>query len=429
VIKKPALIHKRTLDEQTLEMAKQTLVKMSHGGIYDQVGGGFHRYATDETWLVPHFGKMLYDNALLIMAYLEETLGKETAARMTLYFNDSQSGNFEGRNILNITKSAKTVANDLGIPENVFEQFLLDTKSKLYAQRNKRKKPLRDEKILTAWNGLMISAFARSGLLLGNREYIQIAKKAALFIIDKLYINGELFRSYKDGSASHRAYLDDYAFFTAAVLDLFEADSDPFWFETALALDTYLARHFEDTVDGGFFMTADDHEAMIAREKPGYDGALPSGNAIALMNLFRFYEFTTIDTYRKRAVAAFITFSRIFESNPLALTEMMMALEFSLDTPKAIVIVSPGGRKMESTPFLKELENTYLPNRILIQVEACEKAKKLARIIPIVTGKTAIGGKVTAYVCERGICLLPAHTPDDFATQIKRVDYLQASEL
>jgi uncharacterized protein YyaL (SSP411 family) len=478
--------YRRTLDEQTLEMAKQTLVKMSHGGIYDQVGGGFHRYATDEKWLVPHFEKMLYDNALLVMAYLEgfqvtrdtrlkrivdetlsyvkrdmtapgggfycatdadslrpdgeneegyyftwtigeleEILGKETAARMALYFNVSQSGNFEGRNILNITKSAKTIANDLGIPEKDFEQLLLDTKSKLYAQRNNREKPLRDEKILTAWNGLMISAFARSGLLLGNREYIQTAKKAALFIIDNLYINGELLRSYKDGSAVHRAYLNDYAFFTAALLDLFEADPDPFWFETALALDTYLARHFEDTVDGGFFMTADDHEAMIAREKPGYDGALPSGNAIAIMNLFRFYEFTAIDTYRKRAVVSFITFSRIFESTPLALTEMMMALEFSLDTPKAIVIVSPSGRLMESTPFLKELEKTYLPNRVLIQVEEGEKAKKLARIIPIVTGKTAIGGKVTAYVCERGICLLPAHTPDDFATQLKRVDTLE----
>ncbi len=211
-------------------------------------------------------------------------------------------------------------------------------------------------------------------------------------------------------------------------MDLFEADSDPFWFETALELDKYLARHFEDTVDGGFFMTADDHETMIAREKPGYDGALPSGNAVALMNLFRFYEFTTIDTYRKRAVASFTTFSKIFESSPLALTEMMTALDFSLDTPKAIVIVTPKGGLTESNPFLKALQKTYLPNRVLIQVEEGEKAEKLARIIPIVTGKTAIGGKVTAYVCEQGICRLPVHTPDDFSTQIKIVDMLPKEE-
>jgi len=337
----------------------------------------------------------------------------------------TESGNFEGRSILNIKEPAAAAARDLGISETALLRLISDARPKLLAHRNKRFIPLRDEKILTAWNGLMISAFARSGLLLGNPAYVQTARKAAMFILDNSCKNNQLFRSYKDGKAIHKAYLDDYAFFIAALLDLFEADPDPFWFETAVALDTFMSTHFEDTKDGGFFMIADNHEGLIAREKPGYDGALPSGNAVAAMNLFRLYEFTTHDSYRKRAAATLLAFSKTFESSPLGLTEMMLALEFSLDSPKQVVIVFPKGQSLEILPFLKEFRKTYLPNRVLIQVEEGEPAEKLAAVIPIAAGKKPTGGTPVAFVCEKGVCLLPSFTPDDFAQQIKTIKRLE----
>ncbi len=482
--------YRRTQDKAVLEMAKQTLTKMAMGGIYDQIGGGFHRYSTDEKWLVPHFEKMLYDNALLVMAYLEgyqvtsnkaykqvvdETLlyvkremtapgggfysatdadsltpndkneegyyfswtpqeletilSKKDTRVVSQYFDITEPGNFEGRSILNIKESAKTTANKLNISEDDFLRIIADAKLKLYAHRQKRLAPLRDEKILTAWNGLMISAFARSGLLLNNPDYIQTAKKAAGFIIKNLYKNKELLRSFKDGMTGQKAYLDDYAFLIAALLDLFEADPDPLWFKTALELDKFILDHFEDKIDGGYFMTADNHEKMIAREKPGYDGAIPSGNAIAVMNLLRLYEFTGNDLYRKRAINALAAFSKALESNPLGLSEMMLAIDFSLDSPKGVVIVFSKGNSFGKDFFLKELRKTYLPNKVLIQVEEGEHAEKLAALVPIVEGRTVINGKSTAYVCENGICQLPSFTAKDFARQIKAITMLDERSL
>jgi len=474
--------YRRTQDESVLEMANRTLLKMAAGGIYDQVGGGFHRYATDEIWLVPHFEKMLYDNALLVMAYLEgfqvtgnkafkqivdesleyvkremtapeggfysatdadsltpdgereegyyftwtpeelETfLGKKDADIVARYFDVTAPGNFEGRSILNLKEPAEKVAQDLSISEDTLLSIIADAKLSMYAQRNRRPAPFRDDKILTAWNGLMISAFARSGLLLNNPDYVHTAQKAARFILKNLYQDKRLLRSYKDGRARHKAYLDDYAFFIAALLDLFEADPDPFWFETALALDKTMADQYADKANGGFFMTADDHEDLIAREKPGYDGAIPSGNAIAVMNLFRFSEFTTNDIYRKRAADTLAAFSASFQSNPLALSEMMMAVDFSLDTPKEMVIVTPENEPQASESFLAEFRSVFLPNRILVQVEQGEPTDRLATLIPLVKGKTAPKGKPIAYVCEKGVCLLPSITAEDFARQIRDV--------
>ncbi len=471
--------HRRTGDKDTLEMVETTLLKMAAGGLYDQAGGGFHRYSTDAGWLVPHFEKMLYDNALLIMAYLEgfqvtgnpafkqvvaetllyvqrdmtapgggfysatdadsltpdgereegyyftwtpkeleTTLGKKESAVVARYYNVTDTGNFEGRSILNIPAPAAVVADDLGISTKALLDTIAEAKPKLYAQRNQRPAPLRDEKILTAWNGLMISAFARSGLLLDNPEYIRTAREAVGFVLKNLYKEKRLLRSFKDGRTSHGAFLDDYAFFIAALLDLFEADPDPVWLETAIALDKTLADHYADRTTGGFFMTADDHETLIAREKPGVDGALPSGNAIAALNLLRLSKFTTNDSYRQQAVKTMAAFAALFESNPLALSEMMMALDFSLDSPKDVVIVSPEGKPLEGELFLTEFRKVYLPNRVLIQVEEGKHADKLARHLPLVKGKTTLRGKAVAYVCEGGICKLPSLTAKEFSGQI-----------
>jgi uncharacterized protein len=478
--------YRRTHDKQVLEMAEQTLLKMAAGGMYDQAGGGFHRYSTDEKWLVPHFEKMLYDNALLAMAYLEgfqvtgnsrfkqvvdETLlyvkrdmtapeggfysatdadsltphgeveegyyftwtpeelevllGKDDAAIVTHYFGVTDAGNFEGRSILHIALPAPSLSMDLGISEDTLLHTVAEAKPKLVDRRNQRPAPLRDEKILTAWNGLMISAFAQSGLVLGNQDYIETAKKAARFVLGNLYTNKRLLRSHKDGRASHNAFLDDYAFLIAGLLDLFEADPDPYWMEMAMGLDKAMSHHFEDKASGGFFMTSDDHERLIAREKPGYDGAIPSGNAIAAMNLLRLSEFTSNDTYRKRGVNTLAAFSALLESNPMALSEMMMALDFSLDMPKELVIVSSKGKPLEGAPFLQALRGVYLPNRVLIQVEEGVWAEKLAALLPLVKGKTTLKGQPVAYVCEKGFCLLPAFTAEDFAEQIREVKMIE----
>ncbi|MDM8535825.1 thioredoxin domain-containing protein [Desulfobacterales bacterium HSG17] len=468
----------KTGDKAALEIAEQTLIKMAQGGIYDQVGGGFHRYSTDEKWLVPHFEKMLYDNALLTVAYLDgfqitgntlfkqvvdETLlyiqrdmtapndgffsatdadsktpegenhegyyftwtptelkavlGKKDASVVAHYFGVTESGNFEGRNILNITKSAKIAAKKLAMPQHSFDNIIAVSKSKLYKQRNTRPELLRDEKILTAWNGLMISAFAQAGLLLKNQGYINSAKNAAGFIIENLYKKNELFRSYKDGRARHKAYLDDYAFFIAALLDLFEADPDPLWFKTALKLDKTLSDLYEDKNEGGFFMTANNHEDLIAREKPGIDGALPSGNAIAAMNLFRLAVFTGNKEYKKRGDKTLAAFSSLFESNPSIVSNMITAFDFSLASHKKIVIVAPENNTGENELFLKEFRNMYIPDRILIQVEQGEHAEQLSRLIPLIKEKTAINNNNTAYVCEKGICYLPSFTAKNFLKQ------------
>jgi uncharacterized protein len=474
-------LYYNTGDKALLEMTEQTLIKMAQGGIYDHVGGGFHRYSTDDKWLVPHFEKMLYDNALLVMAYLDgfqitgntlfkqivdETLlymqrdmtesdggffsatdadsltsegkndegyyftwtpselanilGKEDADVVTQYFEVTKSGNFEGRNILNIKTSLKIAAQNRKISEEALFNTISNAKSKLYKERNKRPAPLRDEKILTSWNGLMISAFARSGLIFQNQDYIDTAKEAAHFILKNLYKNKRLFRSYKDGKANHKAYLDDYAFFTAALLDLFEADPDPLWIATAIELDHTLSDLYEDKTEGGFFMTANDHENLIAREKPGIDGALPSGNAIAAMNLFRLAKFTSNNTYTKRGKKTLEAFSAIFESNPAILSEMMLALDFSLATPKEIVIVSPKNMVQDNELLLRAFRKTYLPNRILVQVKEEDQADKLSEFIPLIKGKTALNNKTVAYVCELGICYRPSLTAKEFAIQIQK---------
>ena len=474
--------HRRTGDEKILRMVKTTLEKMAAGGIYDQAGGGFHRYSTDRQWLVPHFEKMLYDNALLIMAYLEgyqvtgdeafkriakeilryvkrdmtsskgaffsatdadsptpkghreegyfftwtpeeidEVLGKDRSEVVKAYYAVSSAGNFEGRNILHTPKSVTEVAESFKIPAARMHTVIEESKELLYQQRSLRPPPLRDEKILTAWNGLMISAHARAGLILGESQYIERAANATQIILDKLFIRNRLYRSYKDNRAKHNAYLDDYAFFIAALLDLYEASHDIRWLKKSIELDKVLQKYYEDRQNGGFFMTSSDHEKLIVREKPSYDGAEPSGNSVAILNLLRLAEFTFKDDYRKRAEKALKSFLGGNESNPVAFSEMLLSLDFYLDSPKEIVIVAPEGKKEEAEPFLKEFRKQFLPNRTLIVADAGKELEAHAKLVPVARGKFPIGGKATAYVCEKGFCSLPAKDPALFSQQIKKV--------
>ncbi len=459
--------HRRSGDAESLNMAATTLERMSRGGVYDQIGGGFHRYATDARWMVPHFEKMLYDNALLTMDYLEafQATGREEFARVAreilryverdmtspegafysatdadspspagkrgegwfftwtqgeidailgetrgkrvgAYFGVTAKGNFGGRNILHT----------LDAPAAVPRTALEDARGFLYAARRLRPPPLRDEKILTAWNGLMISAHARAALTLADDRYAARAARAASFLLLHLRREGRLLRSHVDGSARHNGYLDDYAFLIAGLLDLFEATGETLWLREALSLDAALERDFEDAERGGFFFTSHGHERLLAREKPAYDGAEPSGNSVAAMNLLRLHEFTTGDRYRRRAERVLGAFRAALEKSPLALAELLLAVDWRHDTPKEIVIVTPKSRA-EAAPMLARLRATFLPNRILVVV-AQRDAAALAKVVPLVEGKTARGGKATAYVCERRVCDVPTTDVEVFARQI-----------
>jgi len=473
--------YRRTSDPRALAMVTRTLDAMAAGGMYDQLGGGFHRYSTDERWLVPHFEKMLYDNALLVVAYLEayqitgrsefatvarETLdyvaremtaaggafysatdadsatptgeeeegwyftwtpseleallGSENAALISGYWGVSEQGNFEGRSILYRARPLAEVAAELGMEPARASEALAVARREMYAARQERPAPHEDTKVLTAWNGLMISAFARAALVLGSDEDARRAAAAASFVLENLRTpDGHLLRSWKDGSARHAAVLDDYAFFVAGLLDLFEATGQPRWLEEAVVLSKRMIDEFTDAKNGGFFLTAAGSEQLLIREKPEYDGAVPSGNSVAILDLLRLQEFTGDDHYRTLAEKALRTFSEAISQRGVAVPKMLVAADFYLDRPKEIVIVAPHDRS-EAQPFLQRLAGVYVPNGILAVTVEGGAIETLARTMPLVEGKVARGGRTTAYVCERGVCDLPTDDPETFAAQLRK---------
>jgi hypothetical protein len=479
--------HRRTGDAEYLRMAAVTLEKMAAGGIRDHVGGGFHRYATDPRWLVPHFEKMLYDNALLVLAYLEgyqatarkdfeqvargilrdlerdmtapegafysatdadspgpdgdpeegyfftwtpreieAVLGPERARAVNAYYAVTAEGNFEGRNILHTPAAPEPVARALGLTPDELLATVREANGRLYEARRRRPAPLRDEKILTAWNGLAISAFARAGLVLAEPRYAVQAGRAASFVLAKLRKEGRLLRSFKDGRGRHNAYLEDYAFLIAGLLDLYEATGEPRWLAEAVALDAVLEEHYEDRDKGGFFQTSDDHERLLAREKPGTDDAVPSGNSVHALNLLRLGELTARAGYRARAERTIRVVGDTLARAPIALSEMLLAVDFLTDRPKEVILVAP---QMPSgaEPLLAEVRAAYLPNAVLVL--ARDEAGRTAheKLVPILQGKRALEGRPTAYVCERGLCKLPTSDPQVLARQLREVEPLGPS--
>ncbi|MFQ5766682.1 MAG: thioredoxin domain-containing protein [Acidobacteriota bacterium] len=473
--------HRRTGDARALEMATLTLTKMARGGICDQVGGGFHRYSTDQRWLVPHFEKMLYENALLAMAYLEgwQATGRDLFARtareilsyvqrdmtapeggfysatdadsripggemeegwfftwtpaeisavldakdarlVSRYYGVTPAGNFEGRNILHVQRPLEEVAPELGLNPAKAREKLQRIREVLYQARQKRPQPLRDDKILAAWNGLMISAFAQGGRILGEPSFTRSAVRAADFILTHMQPGGRLRRSFREGRAENPAFLEDHAFLIAGLLDLYEAQPDPRWIRAAKGLQANLDQRYSDKARGGYFTTAADQEKLLAREKPNSDGAVPSGNSIAALALLQLAELTTDDHYRVEADRILAGFGDVLNRAPAALSEMLLALDFRLDRPKEIVLVRPaeGG---DPAPLLDRLRRTFLPNRVLVDVTEGADLARLAELVPLVEGKVARGGKVTAYVCEKGVCKLPTTDPEQFARQIEEV--------
>jgi uncharacterized protein YyaL (SSP411 family) len=442
-------------NEAQRRMAVETLDAMARGGIYDHVGGGFHRYTVDPAWRMPHFEKMLYDNALLVRAYLEgyQATSREDFARVAREILDylaremsAPEGGFysatdadsadpdsgervEGRFF---TWTPEEVAQALG--DDLAKDFtaaypltsdaeiegryvlyragdgpLTEARERLFVARSKRPRPFLDEKIVASWNGLAISAFAFAAFVLDEPAYAARAQAAADFALASLRPNGRLARSYRDGRTSGAAFLDDYAFLIAGLIDLFEATGELRRLEQALALDRELERLYEDLEQGGFFFTAADQEKLIQRRKPVVDEAEPSGNSVQVLNLLRLHELTTEDRFRVRAERALRAFAATIEADPTAVSELLLAIEFRRAKPNQILVVTPASGS-DNAPLLGVLRRTFTPNRVLA-VGSESDLPQLGAVIPLFQDKRAIAGRTTVYVCQERICRLPTSDP------------------
>ena len=451
--------HHATGNELYLQMTTHTLRQMAEGGVYDHLGGGFHRYSVDERWLVPHFEKMLYDNALLtrlyvetyqvtqdpffrqvveeILAYVERemlhpgggfystqdadsegqegkffiwsrdevmrVLGDEVGEIFCRYYDVTDVGNFEHHNILHPMLTREQLAKLFHRDEEEVTHLLDEAKRKLFAVRETRVKPGRDDKILTSWNGLMLSAFAEAYKVLGNSRYLEIARQTTDFLFTNLYRDGRLLRSFKDGEAKFNAYLDDYAFFVAALIDLYEATFERAYLQRAVELMDTLLSGFWDEKEGSFFFTGSDHEALITRTKSAFDGSIPSGNSVAVFNLLRLSALTENQDYLTKAEQVLRLFYDAMEQNPFGFSNLLCALDFHLTRPQEIVLL--GDKEAPATKeMLARIHGLFLPNKTLT---CCDPHDPSAAVPTVLAGRTQIEGKLTVYVCHNFTCSLP----------------------
>jgi len=448
-------------ERRYLDMVLHTLRQMARGGIYDQLGGGFHRYSVDERWLVPHFEKMLYDNAQLVPLYLaayqlsgdrffadiardtlsyvcremrdpaggfysaqdadsegvegkfflwdatevRQILGDEAAEIVCRYWDISEAGNFEGRNILHATLELEQLARMFHRHVDNLQQLLKNSRAQLFAARERRVKPALDDKMLTAWNGLMISAFAKAEEVFGDGGWGRVAVEAVTFIERHLQRGNRLLSTYRDGVARLNGYLDDYAFFVQALLDVFEMTQDRRYLDRAAVLADVMIAHFWDPQHAGFFFTSDDHETLIVRSKPAFDGSIPSGNSVAARDLLRLYHYSERPVYIERAEALLRLYAGQMGKQPFGFANMLCAVDFFVRKPREIVLV---GRRNapETEALLQCIRERYIPNRTLTVIDPTQGEE----LPSLLQGKAQIGGKPTVYVCHDMTCSLPVTT-------------------
>ncbi|MGH9899406.1 MAG: thioredoxin domain-containing protein, partial [Pyrinomonadaceae bacterium] len=465
----------RSDKSEALKAVELTCRKMAEGGIYDQLGGGFHRYSTDARWLVPHFEKMLYDNALLSKLYLhlyqatnddffrriaEETfdyvaremmapngsfystqdadsegvegkffvwslneieavLGKEDARVFASYFGVTAEGNFEGENILNISRTKNEIAADCGLSESELEEVISRSRQRLFDLREKRIKPGRDEKILTDWNGLMLGSFAEAAAVFNRPDYLEIAKKNAAFILGQMRREEFLFHTNRDGSpAKLKGYLDDYAFVAEGLLSLFEATGEWQWLRETEWFVERMIQEFWDDEDGGFFFTGRSHESLIIRNKDFVDNATPSGNSSAVSVLLRLSMLFGNQSYSRMANSILCLLRTQMMRYPSGFGHALCALDFHLAEVKEIVVISPANQIAPQDDLLREVWRRYLPNKIVIQTT--KDAQVPDKILPFVEGRKAIDGKATAYVCVNNTCQQPVTTIKELRLNLDR---------
>ncbi|MDR7518826.1 MAG: thioredoxin domain-containing protein [Armatimonadota bacterium] len=459
--------HLRTGERAALTMAESTLTRMARGGIFDHLGGGFHRYATDAAWLVPHFEKMLYDNAQLARAYLhawqvtgtallrrvaEETLdfvvremtdpaggfyssldadsegeeGRyyvwslheirealgEDAGLFCEAYGVTERGTFEGKNILHVAQDPVALAARHGLSEAAFDARMAASRRALLARRDRRVRPGLDDKVLVAWNGLALAAFAEAARAFDRSDYRRVAEANAEFILKEMQTpDGRLLRSWRAGQARLNAYLEDYANLIDGLLVLYEATFDARWFVEARRLAEVMIRHYRDPA-GGFFDTSDDHETLVVRPKDLQDNATPSGNAMAATVLLRLAALTGDGRYRDLAEAALRGVQPLLGNYPTAFAQWLCALDFALARPKEIAIIGDPVAS-ETRALLAVVLKPYRPNQVVALGRPGEPSP-----IPLLEGRAPLDGHATAFVCEQFACRQPVTDPEALEAQL-----------
>ncbi len=468
---------KRAGAEKALDMAEKTLRAMRLGGVYDHLGYGFHRYATDDRWLLPHFEKMLYDQALLIPAYVEawqatkkdeykqtvkeviayalrdltdadggfysgedadsegeegkfyvwtaaeirDVLGREDADLFSAVYNVAEEGNFldessrqkTGANVLFLSAPLPEQTARFNMPPAEFEERLAAIRQRLLAARGKRVRPHLDDKILTDWNGLMIAALARASRALDVPEYAAAAEKAADFILTRMIdADGRLLHRFRDGEAAISAHADDYAFLIHGLVELYQTGFNTDHLRTALRLNAEFTDHFWDEDQGGFFFTADDGEKLLVRQKEIYDGALPSANSAAMLNLLRLARITADTGLEEKAAMLSRVFSENAKSQPSAYNQLLIAADFSIGPSREIVIAGDPDQA-DARKLFRALNENFIPNAVTVRRPPEGDAPDIAGLAPYVKNQKAVSGKAAAYVCENHACRLPATTPEE----------------
>lgn len=465
--------HRASGDKRAEHMARTTLDKMASGGIYDQVGGGFHRYAVDAVWLVPHFEKMLYDNAQLARLYLDayrafgverysqvatetldyvlremtgadggffstqdadsegeegkyyvwslaelrDVLGEERGTWVAAYYGATKSGNFEGVNILHTPRAVHHVAAELEIPPADLEQAVEDARPLLLAARERRVKPGRDEKVLVSWNGMMLRAFAEASRVLDRSDYLDAACKNATFLLANARKDELLLHTYKDGKAKIGGFLEDYAHLIDGLIALYEASFERRWIEEALSLTQTMIEEFSAAEGPGFFDTGASHETLISRPRDLQDGATPSGNSVAASVLLKLSVLTENADYQRRAAAILGMVARAMAEHPTAFGRYLSALDAYLATPREVAIAGSSDDPA-SSQFARVMFERYEPNAVIGLADPADDT--ISDLLPFLEHRPPADGLVTAYLCERYACLPPVTDPAELAIQLEQ---------
>lgn len=465
--------YKRTKEINALKMVEKSLTSMHQGGMYDHIGFGFARYSTDKQWLVPHFEKMLYDNALLAYTYIEAfqatknsyyarvaeeiftyvlrdmqdesggfysaedadsegvegkfyvwskedikaILGEEEVELFCTAYNITDKGNFEGANIANlIGQSYDYLAKKKGISEDELIIQLESYRNILFKEREKRVHPYKDDKILTAWNGLMIAALAKAAQVLNRSDYSEAAIKSVQFILENLRSkDGRLLARYREGEAAYLAYLDDYAFLIWGLIELYEATFEPYYLEQALELNKEMKSLFWDSINGGYYFYGKDAENLFARPKEVYDGAMPSGNSVAALNLLRLARLTGDSQLEQDAEMQLMAFAGTIGEHPSAYTFFLNAIWFALGPTKEIVIAGEKNN-IDTQKILDYLREEYLPEAVVLLHSEDDNKNRIEQIVSYIKEQRKINNKATAYICENFAC----HSPTTNLEEIKK---------
>ncbi len=458
-------------DADVLHMATLSLDRMAYGGIYDQLAGGFHRYSTDDRWLAPHFEKMLYDNALLAGAYVEATqltghaeyarvatetldwvirdmqspeggyystldadsegvegkfyvweqaeierlLGEDAAAFCSVY-DVSEDGNWEGKNILNLAKPAAAFSRDLRMDPDRLETMLDGCRRTLLDARERRLPPALDDKVLTDWNGLMIASMAKAYRALDEPRFLESARRAAEFALGTMIVDGRLLHSYRAGRPRLLAYIDDYANLLCGLIELFESTFELEWLRQARRLADAMIELFRDEAAGGFFFTGRDHEELIARMKPGHDGATPSGNGVAALSLLRLETLTGDAAYGDAGREVLATFGARMASAPTGFAQLLTALDYRHRDPREIVLVGPS-EETETRSALTKLWREFRPNDLIIGFDPARvDPADAGELLPLLAGKKIVDDRLTIYACANYACAAPTHDLEEVRT-------------